>query len=287
MKTTITHLPSKKQEELTAITAAIVKMEEPVMVILFGSHSRGDWVEDKYIENGTTYEYRSDYDILVVTKKEKHEAPGFTKKLRKRLKKDLQLETPLTVIFHDIAFLNAELEQGHYFFADIAKEGTMLYDNGKFVLSTARQLAPGERAKKAQLYFDNWFNAANEFLESSQSDFEKDRLKVSIFILHQATERYFMAILLVFTDYKPKLHDLEDLGKQVIHADPSFKAIFPNQTDEEKRLFTVLRKAYIDSRYKLGYTVDTADLEWLIERVKLLKELTKEVCEGRIEGYRM
>jgi len=36
------------------------------MVILFGSYATGKWVEDRYIEKGITYEYRSDYDLLVV-----------------------------------------------------------------------------------------------------------------------------------------------------------------------------------------------------------------------------
>ena len=36
------------------------------MVILFGSYATGKWVEDRYIEKGITYEYRSDFDLLVV-----------------------------------------------------------------------------------------------------------------------------------------------------------------------------------------------------------------------------
>lgn len=37
------------------------------MVILFGSYAKGEQVEDIYSEKGTTYEYKSDFDILVVT----------------------------------------------------------------------------------------------------------------------------------------------------------------------------------------------------------------------------
>jgi hypothetical protein len=44
-------------------------------------------------------------------------------------------------------------------------------------------------------------------------------------------------------------------------------------------------KAYIDSRYKLGYTVDPEDLKWLAERVGKLKELTEIVCGERIDSY--
>ena len=52
-------------------------------------------------------------------------------------------------------------------------------------------------------------------------------------------------------------------------------------------MFTVLRKAYIDSRYKLGYMVEKEDLEWLALRVQQLKELTKVICEGKIREYRL
>ena len=70
-----------------------------------------------------------------------------------------------------------------------------------------------------------------------------------------------------FTDYKPKTHDLDDLNKQVGYTDPRFKTAFPNHNEEDKRRFTILIKAYIDARYKLGYTVDPDDLHWLAERV--------------------
>jgi uncharacterized protein len=61
--------------------------------------------------------------------------------------------------------------------------------------------------------------------------------------------------------------------------------VFPNQTEEEKRRFTILVKAYIDSRYKLGYTVDPTDLQWLAEKVRKLKKLTEEICSGKIDQF--
>jgi predicted nucleotidyltransferase len=37
-------------------------------VILFGSFARGNWVFDRYSEDGILYEYASDYDFLIITK---------------------------------------------------------------------------------------------------------------------------------------------------------------------------------------------------------------------------
>lgn len=285
MKTSLSHLPTDKQEEIQSITDTLVQLVQPEMVILFGSYSRGNWVEDVYKENGTTYEYKSDYDILVVTEHHQDTPPGLGKQVRKRVKKAENLQTAPHIIFHDIKFLNNELEDGHYFFTDIVKEGTMLYNSNRYELATPKELSPASRAYKAQTYFNSWVKDANDFLDSALEDFKKEKLKISIFLLHQSVERYFTTILLVFTDYKPKTHDLEDLNRQAGYADIRFKTVFPNQTDEEKRLFTLLVKAYIDSRYKMGYTIAPEDLQWLASRVQKLKELTDNLCKEQIERF--
>lgn len=68
MNTSLQHLPEHKQNQLREITGIIVKAVDPEKVILFGSHATGRWVEHRYTEGGITYEYISDYDILVITK---------------------------------------------------------------------------------------------------------------------------------------------------------------------------------------------------------------------------
>ena len=285
MKTTLTHLPEDKQLEIQNITESIVTLVKPEMVILFGSYSRGNWVEEVYKENGTTYEYKSDFDILVVTEKPQDIPTGFGKKVRRRIKKAEHLQTTPHIIFHDIQFLNKELEEGHYFFADIIKEGTLLYNSGKYELAVPKILTPYNRAQKAKVYFNEWFKDANGFYRFFEVGFQEGNYKGAIFVLHQAAERFFMTTILVFTDYKPKTHDLENLNRQVGYADSRYKTVFPNQTEEEKRLFDILVKAYIDSRYKLGYSISPDDLQWLAKRVQKLKELTEEICREKIESY--
>ena len=157
MKSSISHLPEEKQQELLSITDALVQLVHPEMIILFGSYSRGDWVEDTYKENGTTVEYRSDYDILVVTGKPQDIPHGLSKDVRRKIKRAEHLQTTPHIIFHDIRFLNKELEEGHYFFADIAKEGIVLYDTGNCQLAKVKEVSPKERAAKAKMYFDEWF----------------------------------------------------------------------------------------------------------------------------------
>jgi uncharacterized protein len=256
------------------------------MIILFGSFARGDWVDDTYTENGTTYEYKSDYDILVVVdtevlaiKKESHHH------WQNKLRRDTSLEVTLNVIFHGIEYLNSEIENGNYFFVDILKEGIMLFDSGKFTLSEPKPLKPADRKHKARLYFENWFKGAGEFMIDFDNAFNRSSFNQASFMLHQAAERLYACLILVYTDYKPKTHDLEKLDRQACKLDVRFKTVFPRSTDEEERLFQLLKKAYIESRYTLDFKVTREELEYLSERVKMLKELTEKACGERIECF--
>ena len=254
------------------------------MIILFGSYARGDWVEDKYVENGTTYEYKSDYDLLVVVEDEKKaHRSKFAKRLKRKILKNVTIDTAINIIYHGIDYLNSEIEDGNYFFTDILKEGIRIYHNKNYVLTKPKPLSAKDRVRKAQTYFDRWFKSANSFLIDYQNGFDRTDYNKAAFELHQATERFYMTVLLVFTDYKPKIHDLEELDTKTRRLDARFKTVFPRNTEEEERLFTLLKKAYIDSRYKMGYEIRKGELEYLSERTKQLQMLTEKVCREKID----
>lgn len=253
------------------------------MLVLFGSYARGNYVEDKYVDKGVLYEYRSDYDLLVVLD---HEDFKLKLRIEDRVKEDFVqteiIRTPIGFIFHGIKHLNQALVIGNYFFKDIKEEGIVLYDSGKVKLAKPKKLTPKQYQQKAQDYYDQWFESANEFLIDFRNALDRNSLNKAAFELHQATERFYTTILLVFTDYRPKDHDLETLGIKVEMCDKRF-AMFPKTTKEEQRLFELLKKAYIYARYKMEeYTITQPELEYLADKVNQLKQLTQEICEKKI-----
>ncbi len=256
------------------------------MIILFGSYARGDWVED-YQEK---YEYVSDFDILIVTK-DKNSARQVKKS--RELDKELMNNEEITrtsIIYHSIGFVNDKIERNYYFFVDILKEGILLYDSGKFTLSEPKNLNAAQRLEKSTEEFEHWFKSAKHFLEAfeiflSKGETDLDYYKIAAFQLHQATERFYAGILLVFTDYKPRIHDIEILGTQVEKLNTNFATVFPRKTAEGDRLFILLKKAYIDARYNKNYKIEKEELEYLGSRVTLLKDLTERICKERIAGF--
>lgn len=248
MKTGLDHLPLHKREQLVAI-AAMVQATAPVeMIILFGSYARGNWVDD--LVTG----YFSDYDLMVIVATEEQARDlslwaGVQERARL-----IGGRIPVTFVAHHIKEINQEIRVGQYFFSDVVTEGVLLYDSRRFNLAKPRAQTPGARLEIARRNFNYWFQSANEFWRGATYYAARNLGPHGAFSLHQAAERYFHAVLLVYTGYKPKTHDLEALAKQTATLHPELEGALPRTEPEDDRLFDLLKRAYIEARYSKATT---------------------------------
>ena len=279
MKTSLDHLPSDKQQQLLAITE-IFRAADPVhMLILFGSHARGDWVEDR--QTG----YKSDWDLLVIVENEKHVAEVLLWGELEKRTRELIGGLPLTLIVHDIRFINREIRLGQYFWGDIANEGILLYDSRCFTLAKPKALNPQERLALAERNFASWFDSASEFWRGCRYYAARNLLKHAAFLLHQATERFYHTALLVFTGYKQRTHDIELLGDLAGAQHPLLADVLPKTEPEDKRLFDLLKKAYIDARYSMSYHITPQELTTLQARVLELAQRVRTACLEKMATF--
>ena len=282
MKTTIDHLPDDQQQKLQAITDVFTSPDVAIpvdMLILFGSRARGDWVDDQ--ETG----YKSDYDLLVVVENEKQVNDLTVWGELERKVRAIIGDTPLTFIVHDIKFVNKEIRIGQYFFGDIANEGVMLFDRRRFSLAKPKALNAQERLALAERNFSAWFDSASTFWRTSVYLRAQQRLKESAFLLHQATERYYHAAILVFTGYKQRTHDIELLGVQAGEQHTLMVDLLPRADPDDKHLFDLLKKAYIDARYSMSYRITAEELAELQQRVLVLADRVRSACLEQIATF--
>jgi HEPN domain-containing protein/predicted nucleotidyltransferase len=291
MKTT---LPSRSlviQQKLDEIVQEIlvVGKDKIAMIILFGSYARGDWVQDIYQREHVTYSYQSDLDLMLVLKKGKYAGYQATRlqhrieqRLERKLSIDIMKEASVTLVLEPIRTVNEQLEKGHYFFSDIKKEGILLYDSGEFQLAEGKELPWEVKREIAKEDYEYWFGRGKGFFIGVNAYFENGEYAISAFELHQATECLYNAILLVFSGYKPKLHDILELGKLARNYHYELFKIFPYATPEQIECFKLLRSAYVDARYDKHYKISKEQLLYLIDRVEQLKTVTEKICLERI-----
>jgi len=255
------------------------------MIILFGSYARGDAVEDVTLNGHTTYEYSSDFDILVIIKSK---ALADNLDLWYELEDEagkLPVQTPVKIIAHEINFVNSKLKKGQYFFSDIKKEGIILYDSKNCKLAEAKELTPKERLGQAKADYKFWFESAKNFYMAYEFQFKNHNYREAAFELHQATEKLYGAVLLVYTNYKPKTHDLDTLRRLAANHDPAFFTVFPLRTKQERDRFDKLRQAYVGARYHDDYKITPQELKYLSRCVELLRNQTQTSCEAKMTSF--
>lgn len=288
MKKSITYLPKEKQGELFFLLKEIRKrLPQAEMVILYGSYARDEYViYDERIEFGIPTTFMSDYDILVVTNGINDKKAGhILDNIDDLYYKYPDTQTPVQFINEDIKTLNKQLEDGRYFYTEVKKQGVVLYDSGNFKLARRRKLNFAEIKQQAQEYYNEKFGRATEFLEMANSAYSKGYYVMSSFQLHQACENYYCAIRLSFTLKTGKQHNLAKLSSLVKSYSYDLSKVFPRHTPEEKRIFDLIKSAYVEARYNPKFIVTKEDIDILIPKVELLRDITTKICLAKIAEY--
>ena len=297
MRTSLDHLPEGKQRELgfaveivrEGFDFAVARRTMPrlrnaklLKIILFGSYARGDWVEDP------VGRYFSDFDLLVVVSSDElTDVAEFWAKTEDRLLEELSLgkalRTPVSLIYHSLDDVNEKLRLGRYFFTDILRDGVLLFEEPNHAFAEPHTLSPVEALRETRDYFEEWFESAAAFAKGASYFGSIERPKEAAFQFHQAVERLYHCVLLVRTLYSPKTHNLGRLRQLSEDLEPRLKGVWPRETKFERRCFELLREAYVKARYSRHYRISDDELSWLGERVALLQDVVRDVCEERID----
>ncbi|MBQ7822963.1 MAG: HEPN domain-containing protein [Bacteroidaceae bacterium] len=290
MKTDVSQLPVYAQNDLRKIVSLITEhLPECEMIILYGSYARGTAVRyDEKIEFGILTTFMSDYDILVVTSGRNVEEVGSILETVDALYyKRPEQQVPIQFINEDIEKLNSDLSEGRYFYTEVKRDGILLYDSGRCKLARARKLNFEEIGEQAEEYFNEKFNYADDFLDFAKYGYLNKKYRMVSFLLHQACENYFYSLRLVHTLKNSKQHNLAKLlGSTRKYSPERIRSVFPRDTKEEKRLFDLLKRAYVEARYNPKFEVTKEDIDVLTLKTQALREITYKTCIDRMEYYK-
>lgn len=231
---------------------------------------------------------QSDFDLLVVVSHEKlTDISEFWYVAENRILHDTTIARQVNIIVHDIDEVNQALKRGEYFWADIVRDGIVLYKLPNHPLATAVPLTQAEALRMAERYFDrcarsveNWLKIIQLLMQEGSED--RDWLNKAAFHLHQATEAAYACFLLTTTFYFPKSHNIKFLRSLSEDKEPRLIDAWPRATKLDRRRFELLKRAYVDARYSPNYTISIEDLDALYAWVKRLRDIVAKLCEARI-----
>ncbi|WP_404417785.1 nucleotidyltransferase domain-containing protein [Brevundimonas vesicularis] len=236
MKKSLDHLPPRKQAELRQVVETVrAAFEEAVFsrradrlkngkilkIILYGSYARGDWVHDP------VGRYFSDYDLLIIVDHEDLTDYEFWREAENRtMPVGPDIRTPVSLIVHALDDVNDQLDRGRYFFADIVREGVVVFDTPEVKLHKPADLKARVALEEAERHYEQWMASAASFRKVAAFCIAENEPNLAAFNFHQTAEHLYHAVLLVVTLYSGKAHNLAFLRKKAEAIDVSVVETF-------------------------------------------------------------
>ncbi|EJZ20264.1 nucleotidyltransferase and HEPN domain-containing protein [Rhizobium sp. Pop5] len=298
MKSSLDHLPERKQRELARVvdilheefqdalkdsSADFKKMGRILKIILFGSYARGDWVDEQHTLKG----YRSDYDLLVIVNNRKlSDVATYWYKAVDRFLHDRGINTPVSFIVHSRREVNTALHEGQYFFSDIRREGIVLYELDDEALPEPKPRSKSEEYRIAREHFESRFPVSLGSLDTSRYSLSKGRYNESAFLLHQAIEHAYSTLLLTVTNYGPPSHSLTFLRKLAEGRDRRLIDAWPRDQQRYRAWFNTINEAYVKARYSKHFDVSKEALQWIAAQTAELHVLVDIVCKEHLVALR-
>ena len=301
MRKDVDHLPVVQQEELARVTqilldefgVAIARATQPwkkngkiQAIILFGSYSRTDWVDEP--ENG----YQSDFDILVIAShKDLTDVAEYWYVAEDKIQRDATIARPVNVIVHTLDEVNEGLTRGEYFWVDIARDGIALYELAGVALATPKPLTAADAYEMALKYYSDQSRSIGQWIdlvEYSISRIPSDTTwsKKAAFNLHQAVETAYTCFLLVRTQYVARSHNLKFLRSLAEAQEPRLIDSWPRATKVDRRRFELAKRAYVEARYATDYVVSGDDLHAITAAVHKLRDNVESLSREWIDSLR-
>lgn len=276
MNKSIKYLAPDKRRQLEEIKRIVFRLSRPEMIILFGIFAE----QQSGIDTPEFPPVLQVFDLLIAVKK------GNSKELsslQSIIEDKCAAHAPINLTILSLQYINDRLIEGNYFFYQIAQNGILIHSHTGAQLAKPTPPALVKARQIAEQDFRFWSTQAIHFYECASTSMGHGYLRSCAFLLHQAVEQMYQAILLTHTGHKPATHNLNKLRRSTAKFSARICEIFPDRTDDDRRLFHLLVISYIDARYSQNFQVAEKDLIALLHRVRHFLALGQTICRLHLE----
>ncbi|MES2003492.1 MAG: HEPN domain-containing protein [Bacteroidota bacterium] len=180
---------------------------------------------------------------------------------------------PVTTIVLETNTFQKWLTMGHLFARTVYASATRLYQAENLVVVPVGSYDRESEQRSIEKQFGEGLSRSQEFMAGAELFRLRNHNRLSAFMLHQSAEQALGTLLKTQTGYYCCTHNIDRLIRYTGMVTNKLAAVFPRNTDPEKRLFTLLQRAYIDCRYREDYKICNAELLCLMESVKRIQEI--------------
>jgi uncharacterized protein len=249
---------------LEKIVSKIVQVTDPEKIFLLGTLTQRYIHENAFTDYSDAWDAASHFTLLVLTSRgsSKHEQQDIVENSCRGI-------APVTAMAMRMGTFNSLCLANNLFAKRVYYSAKELYNAGRVDLHAPSFEDPAEDCTgESQRYLQ----CALGFLASAELHVQHREYKLAAFMLHQTFEQLCLAKLKLTMGIKPNTHNLDRLYRYIRCFSGQLIALFPRDSEDEERLFTLLKSAYIQARYASAYQVSEADAALLLLRLRLFSQ---------------
>ena len=259
-----------QQEKLVSL---ILELIQPDRIYLLGASLYRRRSESIFCTTAPTSQHYSDYYFLILIGST-HNRP--LSEWQDKIEQHCGSLMPVTVIVLETSTFNEWLSSGHQFARTVMQVSTPVFEADNIQISSTGDFDPETENIALEKQYREGLDKAREFLAGAELFRVRKQNKLAAFMLHQSAEQALRTLLKIGTGFHSCTHNIDRLIRYASMVSYQLPDVFPRKTENEKRLFSLLQKAYIDSRYKEDYIIQFQDLILLTERVNQILDLIKD-----------
>ncbi len=255
----------------------VVKAAKPEMIFLLGASLHSRRSESVFNVSVPSSQHIADCFLLVLMRdlcdKEPYE---WQDKIENHCKKIV----PVTVIVLQYTTFEEWLKAGHQFAYTVWQSAALIYESGSVCCTVPDHTGVETTGREGECFYREGLAKAREFLAGSELFRVRKQYSLAAFMLHQSAEQALRTLLQTATGYHINTHSIDRLIRCASLVAYRLPDIFSQKTEQEKRLFNLLQRAYTDTRYTTMYSISREDLAALTEKVRHIHEILSDVGEG-------
>lgn len=175
-----------------------------------------------------------------------------------------------------------QLADGDAFVSTVFQYGALLHSHTNTLPPRSVFVCHETLLQQTREGWRRWFNNSCQFMDCAGYCLMEDKFNMAVFMIHQTVEQACKAMLKVMLYMRPNTHNLAWMLKLCATLAPEISSVFPRDNPEDKSLFNLLKKSYMDSRYAAAFSVNEAEAWTLYYRASTLLRIAGDLCNKRI-----
>lgn len=168
------------------------------------------------------------------------------------------------------------------FVCNVFRYGALLYSQNNVLPNREGFVCHRTLLQQTREGWRRWFNNSCQFMDCAAYCLAEHNFCLAVFMLHQTVEQACKAMLKVMLYMRPNTHNLAWMLKLCSTLAPEIATVFPQDHEEDKALFRLLKESYNDCRYAAGFNVKEEEAWAIYYRVSSLMHIAGELCNRRI-----